>query len=106
MLASTYCVMETKASRRHLKLGQVWRLPQYTAGLSDNELSGYIYFVLSEKQSQGMWKMKVIHTEPKDLHIGWRIRTYEDNWTKSTEILRFFEQCDENQFKTAVVLFG
>lgn len=98
--------METKASRRHLKLGQVWRLPQYTAGQSDNELRGYIYFTLSEKQSQGMWKMKVIKVEPKDMAVGWRILTYQNNWTKSTEILRFFEQCDEEEFKTAVVLFG
>ena len=106
MLASTYCVMETKQKRRHLKKGQVWRYPIYTSGLMDNELRGHVYFVLTEKKSQGMWRMKLIKVEPPDLTVSWKILGYRDHWTKSTEILRWFEQVDPEPFKTAIVLYG
>jgi len=103
MLASPYCVMETK--RKYLKIGQVWRVDIYSSGMSDNEFRGSIWYVIKLKNSANMWNIRAIKREPKDLRTNWRWS--DSQWIKGSDLLESGTLIeDTEEFKTAMVLFG
>lgn len=99
--------MDTKLRQyQQIKKGTVWQLPVYRSGLSDNEFVGYAYYVVTEKQSMGKWKLKLLMADTTVNTNSWSVRRYENNWQSGVEIREAMKKVDAEQFKTAIVLYG
>ena len=106
MLGSIYCVMKDKLPR--IQLGQVWKKPIYHGlrSLGDVKHIGDAYFLVIAKQSQNMWKLKLLKCDPNDIkHLG-SVEIHVKYWTKADDIRKEMELQDHEQSKTLIVLYG